>query len=378
MIYLDNNATTPLDPRVLEAMNPYFNERFGNPSSNHELGWQANSAVVKARRQVAQLMGAKANQIYFSAGATESNHLVIQGILLKELLDHKNKKNHFITTSVEHKCILEAMKRCQEFGAEVTIIPVNSYGQVSVEQVEQTLRPETRLVSVMFANNEVGSINPIAEIGALCKKHGVLFHTDAAQAFGKVGIDVEVMNIDFLSISAHKIYGPKGVGALYCKAKPDQTLKPLISGGGQEFGLRAGTLNVSGIVGLGKAADLAKNDFQEEAFRLKDLSDVLLKRLYSLSPKVQLNGDPLNRLPGNLSLSFIGLNPDLFDTELDGLCFSTSSACGASDMKGSYVLAELGLNEATSLSTLRLGLGRFTTEEEVSKASELIMAMLKS
>ena len=270
------------------------------------------------------------------------------------------------------------MKRCEEFGAEITILPVDEFGCVTADQIEAALRPETKLVSVIFANNEVGSINPISEIGEVCKKHKILFHTDAAQAFGKVEIDVEVMNIDFLSISAHKIYGPKGVGALFSRVKPKENLKPLIAGGGQEAGVRAGTLNVPGIIGLGKASELARQELASEAIRLRNLSNELLDSLRSSYPEFKLNGHPQKRLPGNLSLSFPGLNPDLFDTELNDLAFSTSSACGAAEMKGSYVLAAIGLNEATSLSTLRLGLGRFTTEQEFNKAIELIINMLRA
>ena len=376
-IYLDNNATTKIDPRVLACMEPYLRNEFGNPSSNHEFGWKSNSAVVKARQQVAQLIQAKTPQITFTSGATESNHLVIQGVILKHLLSDDAGKVHLITSAVEHKCVLEAFKRAEQLGAEITILPVNAYGQVSVEQVEQVMRENTKLVSLIFANNEVGSLNPIKEIGALCRERTVLFHTDAAQAFGKVQIDVEEMKIDFLSISAHKIYGPKGSGALFCREQAQKNLVSLIEGGGQEKGVRAGTLNVAGIVGLGAAAELASKELLEEQARLSELSKKLLESLEAKSDKVRLNGDPKNRLAGNLSLSFLGMDPDLFDTELDGLAFSTSSACGAADMKGSYVLAAIGLNEATSLSTLRLGLGRFTSEQELEQATQALLNLMK-
>lgn len=372
-IYLDYNATTPLDPKVFAVMKPFFEDQFGNASSNsHSYGWQANMAVEKARKQVAELIGADKKEIFFTSGATESNNLAIQG-LVRGL---RGKKIHIITAQTEHKAVLEVCEFMSELeNVEVTYLPVNQYGQVSAEQVEQAIQDNTRLISLMMANNEIGTFHPIAEIGQVAKKHKIVFHTDAAQAAGKCEIDVNKLNIDLLSISGHKMYGPKGVGALYVRQCPNLTLERLQCGGSQERELRPGTLNVPGIVGLGQACSLASELMESEHQRLTDLRQHLIDSILKQVPEAQLNGHPEQRLAGNASLSFKGLSSDLFALGLSGLALSSGSACTSASGSPSHVLKAIGLSDDLAQATIRLGMGRFTTREEVDTAIAKILRM---
>lgn len=377
MIYLDNNATTPMDPRVREAMQPYMNDNFGNPSSSHTMGWKANAAVIKARRRVADLINARHDEIIFTSGATESNNMIILGTVMRHLHPFNSKvppdsKVHIITSNVEHKCILNACERAEEWGAEVTYLPVDKYGMVSAEAVRAAVKPHTKLVSLIFVNNEIGSINPIQEIGAFCKSEGIVFHTDAAQAAAKELIDVQSMNIDSLSISGHKIYGPKGVGALFLGKKVE--IKPLVVGGAQECGCRAGTLNVPGIVGLGKACELGRTDLDQDSQRIAPLRDFLISQLTEKIAGAKLNGHPVCRVHGNASITVPGLDSNSISRKVTDICFSSVSACSSG--KPSYVLKALGLSDQDCLSTLRFGIGRFTTKEEVETAVEKLVVTL--
>lgn len=362
-IYLDHHSTTPLDPAALEAMMPYLTTDFGNASSkSHSFGWKAEFAVEKAREQVATLLGCTSYEIVFTSGATESNNFVLQGIAEK----YANRGKHIITTQVEHKCILDTAKHLNSKGFEISYLPVNEYGQVRAEDVESAIRPDTILISVMFANNETGTINPIAEIGALAHKRGVLFHTDAAQAAGKVPVNVERMQIDALSLSAHKMYGPKGVGAVYLRRKdPRVEVEPLLHGGGQERGLRSGTLNVPGIVGLGKAAEIALTHMDEDMHRIARLRDKLHEGLKERLGELFLNGHPTDRLPQSLNLSFPFVESDSVVAKLKTIAVSSTSACMSSAAVSSYVLAAMGASEARINSSIRFGLGRFTSDEEI-------------
>ena len=379
-IYLDNNATTPLDPRVFEGLEPYCKEFFGNPSSKHDYGYKAHAAVLKGRKRVADLIGTKALNILFTSGATESNNMVVLGKVMKYLpffnpdID-KDSKIHIITSCVEHKCILETCKRAEQWGAEVTYLPVNQHGQIEIADLEKAIRPHTKLVSLIFANNEIGSINPIKEIGEMCHAHGITFHTDAAQAVGKVDIDVEEMHIDLLSMSGHKIYGPKGIGALYVREGLDFT--PMTLGGGQEQGFRSGTHNVAGIVGLGLACEVAALDKEKDDKNLSEMRQWLCREILSNIPGSRLNGHPKERLHGNLSISFEGLSAKMFSKELRDIAFSTSSACSSGAPKPSYVLKAIGLSDELAMSTIRFGLGRFTTWEEVKFAAEKVINLAK-
>lgn len=367
MIYLDNNATTPLDPRVKERMKPFLEEEFGNAASNHAFGWKAKDAVTWARGKVASLLNVKIDEIYFTSGATESNHLVIQGVVLHCLFRGEIDQCHIITSNVEHKCVLGAFERAQQLGAQVTILEADSEGCISAEQVEQALRPETRLVSLMYANNEVGSINPIAEIARLCRENSVLFHTDAAQAVGK--LDLELEHVDYLSLSAHKFNGPKGVGALYCCTRAKEKLEVLMPGGGQEDGLRSGTVNVAAVVGLGAAAEIAKNKSHRK--EIAELTEKLLCGIRKHCPDVQLNGPKENRLLGNLNLTFPNVEVDDLEMELDEIAYSNSSACSSGQKQGSYVLKALGLSDDLAKRSLRLGVGTFTQEKDIDNALKL-------
>jgi len=363
MIYLDNNATTPLDPRVKARMQPFLEEEFGNAASNHAFGWKAKDAVTWARGKLSSLLNVKIDEITFTSGATESNHMVIQGVVLHCLLRGEIDQCHLITSNVEHKCVLGAFERARQLGAEITILAADKDGRISPEQISEALRPETRLVSLMYANNELGTLNPIAEIASLCRENSVLFHTDAAQAVGK--IDMELENVDFLSLSAHKFYGPKGVGALYCCPRALSKLEVLCPGGGQENGLRSGTLNISGIVGMGAAAEIAKNKSHRK--EIEDLTNHLLSGIRKVYPKVQVNGSEEHRLPGNLNLTFPDVDTDDLEMALDMVAYSNSSACSAGQKKGSYVLEAIGLSEADRKRSLRFGLGLFSTKEEIDK-----------
>src|SRR5205823_6545292 len=362
-IYMDNHATTPVDPRVLEAMLPYFRETYGNAASrNHRFGWEAEAAVETARKQVAKLINASPQEIVFTSGATESDNLAIKGVAWA----HRGKGNHIVTLPTEHKAVLDAAKRLEQEGFSVTCVRVGADGLVDPAEVNRALTGRTILVSVMAANNEIGVLQPIAEIGELCRERGILFHTDAVQAVGKAPVDVERMYVDLLSISAHKIYGPKGVGALYVRGRgPAVELAPLIDGGGHERGLRSGTLNVPGIVGLGKACELCVLEMPEESRRLGGLRDRLRAGIVSRLDDVRVNGSLEHRLPHNLNVSFAGIDGESLLVGMNDVAVSLGSACMSATREPSYVLKALGVSDDRAQSSVRFGLGRFNTEEEV-------------
>jgi cysteine desulfurase len=365
-VYLDNHATTRVDPRVVEAMLPYFTEKFGNAGSrNHRFGWAAEQAVDRAREQVAELIGAAPREIVFTSGATESNNLALKGVAAL----YKHKGNHLVTVVTEHKAVLDPCKRLQRDGFQVTYLPVDRCGRVTPEQVAEAITDKTILVSVMAANNEIGTLQPIRDIGRVCKQKGVLFHTDAAQAAGKVPLDVEEMGIDLLSLSAHKMYGPKGVGALYVRrSEPRVRLEPQIDGGGQERGLRSGTLPVPLLVGFGLAAELCGLEMADEAKRLLALRERLRESILGRLEDVTLNGHPTERLPGNLNLSFAFVEGEALLIALKNVAVSTGSACTTANPEPSYVLKALGVADDLARGSLRFGLGRFNTVEEVDFA----------
>lgn len=362
-IYLDYHATTPVDPQVFQAMTPYFLDVFGNAASrNHEFGWTAEAAVEKARDQVARLIGATSKELIFTSGATESNNLAIMGVA--EMYADKGK--HIISSPLEHKAVLDTCQYLATKGYEITYLPVDQYGRVSPEDVRQAIRKDTVLVSVMFANNEIGTINPISEIGRVCKEAGVIFHSDAVQAAGKVPVDVERMGIDLLSISAHKMYGPKGIGALYVRRRnPRVRLSPMIHGGGHERGMRSGTLNVPGIVGFGKAAEIARQNMPVESARIQKLRDELEAGLRQELDELYLNGHPTERLPGNLNISFAFVEGESLMMGMKEIAVSSGSACTSASLEPSYVLKAIGVGEDLAHTSIRFGLGRFTTEEEI-------------
>jgi cysteine desulfurase len=363
MIYLDNNATTRTDPRVVEAMLPYFTERYGNAASlTHAFGRAADEAVDLAREQVAVLIGAHPRDIVFTSGATESDNLALKGVAAM----YRPKGDHLLTVATEHKAVLDPIRRLGREGFQVTILPVDARGHVSVDAMAQALTPRTILVSVMAANNEIGTLQPIREIGRLCKERGVLFHTDAAQAAGKVPLDVEDRGIDLLSLSAHKMYGPKGVGALYVRRRdPRVRLEPQMDGGGQERGLRSGTSNVPAIVGFGVACELCRQEMAAEANRLTDLRERLRRGIQEELSDVSANGHPTERLPGNLNLSFGGVKGEALLMALGDVAVSSGSACTTASLEPSYVLKALGLDDELAHGSIRFGLGRFNTAEEV-------------
>jgi cysteine desulfurase len=362
-IYMDNNATTRTDPRVVQAMLPFFTEHFGNAGSrNHSFGWEAEEAVEEAREQVARLVGASAKEIIFTSGATESNNLAIKGVALM----YKKKGNHIITAKIEHKAVIDPCKRLERDGYHVTFLDVDRYGRVSAEQIAQAMTDKTILVSIMAANNEIGTLDPIKEIGKLGKQKGVLFHTHAVQAVGKVPINVEEMGIDLMSMSGHKIYGPKGVGALYVRRKdPRVRLEPMIDGGGQERGMRSGTLAVTNIVGLGAACDLCRQEMPEESKWLLSLRERLRTGIMNRLEEVYLNGHPTERLPGNLNLSFAYVEGEAMMMGIKQIAVSSGSACTSASLEPSYVLKGLGVGDELAHSSIRFGLGRFNTQEEV-------------
>jgi cysteine desulfurase len=374
-VYLDNHATTPMDPRVFEAMKPYFLEDFGNAASrNHQFGWRAEKAVENARKQIASLINCSEKEIIFTSGATESDNMAILGIA--EM--YAEKGDHIITTNIEHKAILDSCKVAEKRGFKVTYLPVDKYGQVTVESVRAALTDKTILISVMFANNEIGSINPIGAVGALAKEKGIIFHTDAVQALGRVPVDVEALGIDLLSISGHKIYGPKGVGALYVRRKnPRVKLSPLIHGGGHERGMRSGTLNVPGIVGLGKASELAKNELAQDVEKQKALRDRLEKKLFDALDEIHLNGHPTERLPNNLNISFAFVEGESLMMGIKDIAVSSGSACTTASLEPSYVLRAIGVTEDLAHTSIRFGLGRFTTPEEVDYTAEQVIKTVR-
>jgi cysteine desulfurase len=364
-IYLDNNATTPMDPRVLEAMMPYFTEIFGNAASrNHPFGWKAEEAVDYAREQVAALINADEKEIIFTSGATESNNLAIKGVF--EM--YAAKGQHIITVETEHKAVLDACKHIEKLGAQVTYLKTNEQGLITVKQVEDALQPNTILVSIMYANNEIGVIQPMKEIGALCHSKGVLFHTDATQAVGKIPVDVIADNIDLLSFTGHKMYGPKGVGALYVRRKnPRVKVTAQMDGGGHERGMRSGTLNVPGIVGFGKACELCKNEMQVDTERIIKMRDRLEKELLVLEESY-INGSKEHRLPHVSNMSFKYVEGEGLIMGVKNIAVSSGSACTSASLEPSYVLKALGLDDELAHSSLRFGLSRFTTDEEVDYA----------
>jgi len=367
-IYLDNNATTRVDPRVVDAMLPYFTEHYGNAASRHHaFGRRAEAAVETARAQVAQLMGADPREIVFTSGATESNNLALKGVA--RLARQLGKGNHLITAATEHRAVLDPVKRLQQEGFQVTILAVDRCGQVTASQVAAALTEQTSLVSIMAANNEVGTLQPLAALGVLCKERGVLLHTDAVQAVGKVPLDVTALGLDLLSLTAHKLYGPKGVGALYVRRRqPHVRLEPLFDGGGHERGLRSGTLPVPSIVGFGAACELCRLEQPAEAERLTALRERLRAGLQEQLDGVTLNGHPTERLPGNLNLSFADLRGEALLMSLRNLAVSSGSACTSANPEPSYVLRALGVSDDLAHGSLRFGLGRFTTAAEIEFA----------
>jgi len=370
-IYLDYQASTPCDPRVIETMLPFFGERFGNPHSvNHRHGREAEAAVEHARGHVAELIGAEAREIVFTSGATEANNLAVKGAarFLKE------RRPHVISCVTEHKCVLESVRRLEKEGVRITWLPVGSDGLIDLNGLAAALDEETALVSIMAVNNEIGVIQPLAEIGALCREHGALFHTDAAQATGKIPLDVEAMKIDLLSISSHKMYGPMGVGALYVRRRPRVRLEPLFDGGGQERGIRSGTLPGPLCVGLGAACAIAQSEMAAEAARLTGLRDRLLNALQARLSGICVNGAVDQRIPGNLNLSFAGVEAEALMQAMPGLSVSTGSACTSASVEPSYVLRALGLSDTAARASVRIGLGRPTTESEIDAAAEIIIA----
>lgn len=364
-IYMDYHATTPLDPRVLEAMMPYLTSQFGNAASKHHpFGWDAEKAVEQARIHIAQLIGSQAKEIIFTSGATEANNLALKGIADV----YKERGHHIITQATEHKCVMDACKFLEKHGCKVTYLPVDHYGQIQILDLEAAITDKTILISIMHANNEIGTVQPIAEIGKIAKHKGILFHVDAAQSAGKIPIDVHKMGVDLLSISAHKLYGPKGVGILYIRSQhPHVRLTPQMHGGGHERGFRSGTLNVPAIVGFGKAAEIAMKEMEEESAKIRELRDRLYMGLFkSLEGGVQLNGHPSERLSNNLNLSFSDVEADSLITEINAeIAISTGSACSSQVVEPSHALKALGLSPQRLQSSVRFGLGRFTTQQEV-------------
>jgi len=362
-IYMDYHATTPCDPRVFEAMRPYFTEVFGNAASrNHQFGWEAEEAIENARKQVADLISATSKEIVFTSGATESDNLALKGVADM----YYERGDHIITVVTEHKAILDTCKKLEKRGFKVTYLPVGSDGLITPDDVRNAITDKTILVSVMMANNEIGVIQPIAEIGRVCKERGVLFHTDATQAIGKIPFSVQDLNVDLASFSAHKIYGPKGIGGLYVRRKnPRVMLVPMIDGGGHERGMRSGTLNVTGIVGLGKACEIAQAEMPTENERMLTLREKLRKGLMDELPDVYVNGHPTERLPGNLNISFAYVEGESLLMGINDIAVSSGSACTSASLEPSYVLKALGVGEELAHSSIRFGLGRFNTEEEV-------------
>jgi cysteine desulfurase len=370
-IYMDNNSTTRVDPRVVEAMLPYFTEKFGNAASrSHAFGWEAEAAVEEARQQIGALIGASAKEMIFTSGATESNNLAIKGVAQM----YKKKGNHVITQVTEHKAVLDPCKRLEKDGFQVTYLPVDRYGQVSADQVRAAMTDKTILVSIMAANNEIGTLQPIKAIGKACKEKGVLFHTDAVQAVGKVAVNVEEMGIDLLSLTAHKLYGPKGIGALYVRKKdPRVRLEPQIDGGGHERGMRSGTLPVPSIVALGAACDLARREMVEESRKVYKLRERLRKGIMDKLPESYLNGHPDERLPGNANISFAYVEGEGLMMGIKDVAVSSGSACTSASLEPSYVLRALGVGDELAHSSIRFGLGRFSTEEEVDYVVDLVV-----
>jgi len=374
-VYFDNHATTPLDPRVLDAMMPYFTSQFGNAASrNHAFGWQAEEAVEKGRKQIADLIGASSKEIVFTSGATESNNLAIKGVA--EM--YAEKGNHIITAATEHKAILDTCKHLEKKGCRVTYLPLEADGLLDLEKLKAAITEKTILVSIMYANNEIGVIQPIREIGKICKEKGILFHTDGVQAVGKIPVNVIADNIDLLSLSGHKIYGPKGVGALYVRRKgPRVQLSSQMDGGGHERGMRSGTLNVPGIVGLGEACALCQKEMTEEAARLCAMRDRLKSILERELDETFINGTMEHRLPNNLNMSFAYVEGESLLMGINDVAVSSGSACTSATLEPSYVLKALGIGDDLAHTSIRFGLGRFNTEEEVDFVADRLITVVR-
>ncbi len=373
-IYMDYHATTPVDPRVVEAMLPYFTEHFGNAASrNHPFGWEAEEAVDKARKQVADLIGAAAKEVVFTSGATESNNLAIKGVA--EM--YREKGNHIVTAVTEHKAVIDTCKRLEKEGYRVTYLPVQKDGLVSLDDLRGALSDKTILISIMTANNEIGVIQPIAEIGAIAREKGIIFHTDAVQAAGKIPFNVNDLKVDLVSVSSHKMYGPKGVGALFVRRRnPRVLLAPQIDGGGHERGMRSGTLNVTGIVGMGKAAELCRQEMAADAVRLAGLRDRLNERLRKGLDEIYVNGSVDHRLPHSLNISFAYVEGESLLMGINDVAVSSGSACTSASLEPSYVLKALGAGDDLAHSSIRFGLGRWTTEEEVDYVADKLIAVV--
>jgi cysteine desulfurase len=374
-IYMDYHATTPMDPRVFEAMKPYFLQTFGNAASrNHSFGWEAEEAVEKSRKQIASLIGATGKEIVFTSGATESNNLALKGVA--EM--YAEKGNHIITAATEHKAILDTCKRLEKHGVRVTYLPVQTNGLVDLEQLQAAITDRTILISIMYANNEIGVIQPIAELGKIAKSKGVLLHTDATQAVGKVPVNVIKDNVDLMSLSGHKMYGPKGVGALYVRRKaPRVQITAQMDGGGHERGMRSGTLNVPGIVGLGEACALCQAEMAEESKRMAFLRDKLMHKLQSELDETYINGTLEHRLPNNLNISFAYVEGESLLMGINDIAVSSGSACTSATLEPSYVLKALGAGDDLAHSSIRFGLGRFNTEEEVDYVAAKVIDVVK-
>lgn len=362
-IYLDNHSTTPCDPRVVEVMLPYFTEKFGNSASrNHSFGWEVEEGVEHARKQIAHLIGADAKEIIFTSGATESDNLALQGIVAM----YREKGDHIITSATEHRAVIDTAKYLEKKGVTVTFLPVDKAGMVSPDDVRNAITDKTILISVMLANNEIGTINPIAEIGKVAKEKGIIFHCDATQGVGKIPVNVQEMGIDLMSFSAHKIYGPKGIGALYVRRRaPRVRLEPMIYGGGHERGMRSGTLPVPLIVGFGKACELCEQEMATEAVRMAKMRDRLQEGIMGAMEEVYLNGHPTERLPGNLNISFAYVEGEALLMGVKEIALSSGSACTSATLEPSYVLRALGVGSDLAHSSIRFGLGRFNTDEEI-------------
>ncbi|XP_042622291.1 cysteine desulfurase, mitochondrial-like [Cyprinus carpio] len=373
-LYMDFQATTPMDPRVLDAMLPYQVNYYGNPHSRtHAYGWESESAMEKARKQVADLIGADPREIVFTSGATESNNMSIKGVARF----YKAKKKHIVTTQTEHKCVLDSCRIMEAEGFDVTYLPVKNNGLIDLKQLEETIRPDTSLVSIMTVNNEIGVKQPIKEIGHLCRSKNVFFHTDAAQAVGKIPINVNDWKVDLMSISGHKLYGPKGIGALYLRRRPRIRIEPLQSGGGQERGLRSGTVPTPLAVGLGAACEIAQQELEYDHKHVTVLANRLVQKIMAAIPDVVLNGDPDQRYPGCINLSFAYVEGESLLMALKDVALSSGSACTSASLEPSYVLRAIGTDEDLAHSSIRFGIGRFTTEDEVDYTVEKCVQQVK-
>lgn len=370
LIYLDHNATTPVDPRVVEAMLPYFTEKFGNAASDHVYGLEAKRAVDEARKQIAAVINARPNEIIFTSGATESDNIVLFGVAEK----YADKGDHIITCVTEHKAVLDCCKQLEKMGERVTYLPVDQYGLVDPDDVRWAITPQTILISIMAANNEIGTLAPVEEIGAIAKAHGVLFHTDAAQMVGHLPVDVQTMNIDAMSLSGHKIYGPKGIGALYRRrSNPRVLLEPRIYGGGHERGIRSGTLNVPGVVGFGEAVRIAHQEMDEAAERYRTWTQQMYQRLQEKIEGIQLNGHPTQRLPHNLNVSIQGIDAKALVMNLKNTAISTGSACTSASVEPSHVIQALGFGDGRAHSAIRISVGRLNMDAEIDESIQRII-----